>query len=608
MKEKKIIFNHIITYPTPYNISYFYSFGFLSGFMLMNQIITGLILAMFYINSGEYTFDSIEYIMRNVNYGWFIRYLHSNGASFFFIILYLHIAKGLYYKSYMYPRQYVWFSGLIMYFLIMATAFLGYVLPWGQMSFWGATVITNLISVIPLVGTEIVEWIWSGYSVNSKTLQRFFVLHYLLPFIILALVMLHLSFLHKVGSSNPLNFDKKNEKIDFFPYFFIKDIFLLIILFVFLIIIVCFYSNLFNHADNYIKANSLSTPHHIVPEWYFLPFYAILRAIANKTFGIILFVISLIVFFILPFINIDQYSFYLNLKNKYILSNLLNSTLKQDLYNYQIFIINLTNLQFKILNLYLEMNLKIKILKYIPIKLIKYCDNNLNKIVNILRCNLHESLNAFISLFYENIQDWNTKLRVYQIYIYVLFVFSLMFRKIVNFIFYLASLIPFIYYNILKKNLQITYLISIIKFIEIFINLYLSLSINKIKSFLFIYFSFYLNKRIYNKNLYNIWFYTNNLYYYQLFWLFVVVFISLGYVGQMEVNTVSIELGQDLSLLYFLILFLFGFPYKLSIVFIYIILIYMYISGVFFSGFFSNLEQNFDSLDLVLTNILTFSF
>jgi ubiquinol-cytochrome c reductase cytochrome b subunit len=214
-----IIKNHIITYPTPINITYFWSFGFLAGFILINQILTGLFLAMYYMNTIDFAFDSVEFIMRNVNYGWFIRYLHSNGASFFFIILYIHIAKGLYYKSYMYPRQNIWYSGMIIFILVMGTSFLGYVLPWGQMSFWGATVITSLVTVIPFIGENIVNWIWGGYSVGNPTLMRFFVIHYLLPFIILALVMVHLLLLHIPGSSNPLNFDKKNEKNYFFSLF-----------------------------------------------------------------------------------------------------------------------------------------------------------------------------------------------------------------------------------------------------------------------------------------------------------------------------------------------------------------------------------------------------
>jgi len=289
--------NHIVTYPTPINITYFWSFGFLAGFMLFNQILTGLFLAMYYMNTVDLAFDSVEFIMRNVNYGWFLRYLHSNGASFFFIILYLHIGKGLYYKSYMYPRQNIWYSGMFIFILVMGTSFLGYVLPWGQMSFWGATVITSLVTVIPVVGEDIVNWIWGGFSVGNPTLMRFFVIHYLLPFIILALVLVHILILHTEGSSNPLNFDKKNEKITFYPYFYFKDFFGLLILVFSIIYIISYMPNLFNHADNYIKANPLSTPAHIVPEWYFLPYYAILRAIANKSIGIILFAISLGIFF-----------------------------------------------------------------------------------------------------------------------------------------------------------------------------------------------------------------------------------------------------------------------------------------------------------------------
>jgi quinol-cytochrome oxidoreductase complex cytochrome b subunit len=442
--------NHIVTYPTPYNISYFWSFGFLAGFILFNQILTGLFLAMYYMNTIDNAFDSVEFIMRNVNYGWFIRYLHSNGASFFFIILYLHIGKGLYYKSYMYPRQHIWYSGMLIFILVMGTSFLGYVLPWGQMSFWGATVITSLVTVIPFIGENIVNWIWGGYSVGNPTLMRFFVIHYLLPFIILACVMIHLILLHVPGSSNPLNFDKKNEKISFFPYFYFKDLFTLIILLIFFVYIVCYMPNLFNHADNYIKANPMSTPKHIVPEWYFLPFYAILRAISNKSIGIILFAISLGIFFLLPILN--------------------------------------TSIQL-----------------------------NINYLKNI------------------------KYIRIFKNYIY----------NIRN-----------IFLNNYKNNIN-------------FLNIYSNIEYNMLKL---------------NKELYKTWFYSNTLLYRQNFWILVVVFIALGYIGQLEVNTVTIELGQNFTVLYFLIIFMLSITDRIFLIMFSILVILMYLFGLFGKGLFFNIE------------------
>ena len=347
--------NHIVTYPTPYNITYFWSFGFLAGFMLMNQILTGLFLAMYYMNNTENAFDSVEFIMRNVNYGWLIRYLHSNGASFFFIILYLHIGKGLYYRSYLYPRHHLWASGMLIFVLVMGTSFLGYVLPWGQMSFWGATVITSLVTVIPFIGEIIVNWIWGGYSVGNPTLMRFFVIHYLLPFIILALVMLHLLLLHSVGSSNPLKIEKTNEKIKFFPYFYFKDFFSLFILLTFFIYIVCYMPNLFNHADNYIKANPMSTPTHIVPEWYFLPFYAILRAISNKSIGIILFAISLAIFFFLPLFFIKS-----NYISSLFFNNILKHVVKNILVKYLFKLYLLITKKVNFVNNYIDKDMNVK--------------------------------------------------------------------------------------------------------------------------------------------------------------------------------------------------------------------------------------------------------
>jgi len=477
--------NHIVTYPTPQNITYFWSFGFLAGFILFNQILTGLFLAMYYMNTTDNAFDSVEFIMRNVNYGWFIRYLHSNGASFFFIILYLHIGKGLYYKSYMYPRQNIWYSGMLIFILVMGTSFLGYVLPWGQMSFWGATVITSLVTVIPFIGENIVNWVWGGYSVGNPTLMRFFVIHYLLPFIILACVMLHLILLHIPGSSNPLSFDKKNEKITFFPYFYFKDFFSLIVLLIFFIYIVCYMPNLFNHADNYIKANPMSTPKHIVPEWYFLPFYAILRAISNKSVGIILFAISLGIFFFLP---------------------TLCSFSSKALYSSIDCILN-----------YLE-NITINLIKIIS--KLSIDSNNLKHIL--------KSSNTFV---------------------------------------------------IMKKKI---YDLKPVEYQDEFEVLNIEYSLVKFKNF--------------NSNVDETWYYSNVLFYRQIFWILVVVFAALGYIGQLEVNTVTIELGQDFTVLYFLIIFMLGFTDKIFINLFGILVFLMYFMGLFFTGFFFNIEIDYEKL------------
>jgi quinol-cytochrome oxidoreductase complex cytochrome b subunit len=298
--------SHIINYPTPINLNYLWSFGSIAGFCLVIQIITGIFLAMHYIPHIDYAFDSVEHIMRDVNNGWLIRYAHANGASMFFIVVYCHIFRGLYYGSYIYPRGLLWCSGVIIFFLMMATAFMGYVLPWGQMSFWGATVITNLFSAIPVVGKFIVEWLWGGFSVDNATLTRFFSLHYLLPFLIVGLTIIHLSLLHKDGSNNPLGINKNVETISFYPYFYVKDLFsFFIFLFIFSIFIF-FAPNLLGHPDNYIPANPLVTPPHIVPEWYFLPFYAILRSIPDKLGGVIAMVSAILVLLLLPIINTSE--------------------------------------------------------------------------------------------------------------------------------------------------------------------------------------------------------------------------------------------------------------------------------------------------------------
>ncbi|MFY8066664.1 MAG: cytochrome b/b6, partial [Flavobacterium sp.] len=289
--------------PTPININYAWSFGSLSGLCLVIQIITGLFLALHYTSHIDLAFSSVEHIMRDVNNGWMIRYMHANGASMFFIVVYCHIFRGLYYGSYMQPRQLLWCSGVIIFILMMATAFMGYVLPWGQMSFWGATVITSLVTAVPFIGQFVVEWLWGGFIVDNATLNRFFSLHFFLPFVIAGLSLLHLALLHKDGSNNPLGVNSSVDKIPFYPYFVIKDLFAFFsFLFIFLLFLF-YFPNLLGHPDNYIPADSLHTPAHIVPEWYFLPFYAILRSIPDKLGGVIAMAGSLIVLFFIPFIN-----------------------------------------------------------------------------------------------------------------------------------------------------------------------------------------------------------------------------------------------------------------------------------------------------------------
>jgi quinol-cytochrome oxidoreductase complex cytochrome b subunit len=301
-----VINNHLIDYPTPINLNYFYGFGSLAGIMLVIQILTGIFLAMHYTPHIDLAFNSVEHIMRDVNNGWLMRYTHANGASFFFIVVYIHIFRGLYYGSYITPREYLWCSGVVIFILMMATAFMGYVLPWGQMSFWGATVITNLFSAIPLVGKDIVDWLWGGFAVDNPTLNRFFSLHFTMPFVIVGAVLIHLILLHEVGSTNPLGLTLKTENIPFYPYFYTKDLFgLMVLLFVFFIF-VFYYPNTLGHPDNYIEANPMKTPLHIVPEWYFLPFYAILRSIPNKIGGVIGMFGSLLVMLTIPFTNSSE--------------------------------------------------------------------------------------------------------------------------------------------------------------------------------------------------------------------------------------------------------------------------------------------------------------
>lgn len=298
----KILKNHVIYYPTPSNINYAWSFGSLAGLFFALQIITGIFLAMHYTANIELAFWSVEHIMRDVNNGWLLRYMHANGASMVFIMLYIHIAKALYYRSYTpgHSRAGLFYTGILIFLLMMATGFIGYVLPFGQMSLWGATVITNLITVIPFIGENIAFWIWGGFSVGNPTLNRFFSFHYVLPFIIIGLVFLHLTLLHLRGSMNPIGVTSTKDKIDFHPYFFIKDTLSLFIALLLFSIIIFYYPNVLGHADNYIMANALVTPTHIVPEWYFLPFYAILRAIPNKIGGVIAMLASILILFTLP--------------------------------------------------------------------------------------------------------------------------------------------------------------------------------------------------------------------------------------------------------------------------------------------------------------------
>lgn len=298
--------SHIINYPTPSNINYFWSFGAVAGICLVIQILTGIFLAMYYIPHESYAFASVEFIMRDVPFGYQIRYTHANGASFFFLVVYAHIFRGLYYNVYSYPNEKIWISGIVIFFLMMATAFMGYVLPWGQMSLWGATVITNLFSAIPEFGKHIVTWIWGGFCVGAPTLNRFYSFHYLLPFLITSAVIIHLSYLHKAGSSNPTGLDRKLDNINFHPYFTLKDLFSLIIVLIVFSLYVFFRPNDLGHPDNYLMANSLSTPAHIVPEWYFLPFYAILRSIPDKLGGVVAMISAILVLLLLPIINTSK--------------------------------------------------------------------------------------------------------------------------------------------------------------------------------------------------------------------------------------------------------------------------------------------------------------
>lgn len=304
----RLAHDSFVDYPTPKNLNYWWTFGGILAFCLVTQIITGIILAMHYTPHVDFAFNSVEHIMRDVNYGWLIRYIHANGASMFFLAVYIHIFRGLYYGSYKAPREVLWILGVIIYILMMAAAFMGYVLPWGQMSLWGATVITNLFGAIPVVGESIAIWLWGGFSVDNPTLNRFFSLHYLIPFIILGIVILHIWALHVPGNNNPTGLDVQSKKdtIPFHPYYTVKDAFALVVFMILFAYFIFFAPNVLGHADNYIPANPLVTPAHIVPEWYLLPFYAILRAIPDKLGGVIMMFSAIFVMFLLPWLDTSK--------------------------------------------------------------------------------------------------------------------------------------------------------------------------------------------------------------------------------------------------------------------------------------------------------------
>jgi ubiquinol-cytochrome c reductase cytochrome b subunit len=304
----------IVDYPTPRNLSYWWNFGSIAGIALVIQIVVGIVLAMYYTPHTDMAFDSVERIMRDVNYGWLLRYLHSNGGSMFFLAVYIHLFRGLYYGSYKAPREILWWLGVIILLLMMATAFTGYVLPWGQMSFWAATVITSMFSAIPLVGDAITTWLWGGFAVDNPALNRFYSLHYLLPFVIVGVVVVHLWALHVHGSNNPLGIDAKGpqDKIPFTPYYTVKDFFGFGVFLIFFAFWVFYAPNFLGEVINYEPANPLVTPPHIVPEWYFLPYYAILRAVPDILFipaklaGVIAMFASLLVLFILPWLDTSK--------------------------------------------------------------------------------------------------------------------------------------------------------------------------------------------------------------------------------------------------------------------------------------------------------------
>lgn len=300
----KIINHSFIDLPAPSNISSWWNFGSLLGLCLITQILTGLFLAMHYTSDTATAFSSVAHICRDVNYGWLIRYIHANGASIFFICLFLHVGRGVYYGSYNIIET--WNIGIVLLFAVIATAFMGYVLPWGQISFWGATVITNLLSAIPYIGTTLVEWIWGGFSVDKATLTRFFAFHFILPFIITALVLVHLLFLHETGSNNPTGLNSDADKIPFHPYYTVKDFLGVLILLIAFIILTLFFPDILGDPDNYTPANPLNTPPHIKPEWYFLFAYAILRSIPNKLGGVLALILSIVILAFIPLLHTSK--------------------------------------------------------------------------------------------------------------------------------------------------------------------------------------------------------------------------------------------------------------------------------------------------------------
>lgn len=301
----KIVNNALIDLPTPINISFWWNFGSLLGLCLIIQIVTGLFLAIHYTADIQLAFNRVNHICRDVNNGWLLRVLHANGASFFFICLFIHIGRGIYYNSYLYI--YTWNVGIIIFFMVIGAAFIGYVLPWGQISFWGATVITNLVSAIPYLGNDIVQWLWGGFAVDNATLTRFFTFHFVIPFIVAALTIIHLLFLHQTGSNNPLGLNSNIDKISFHPYFSTKDIIGFIFIIILLVLLSLWGPYLLGDPDNFIPANPIVTPPHIQPEWYFLFAYAILRSIPNKLGGVIALVISIVILFILPITHISKF-------------------------------------------------------------------------------------------------------------------------------------------------------------------------------------------------------------------------------------------------------------------------------------------------------------
>nr|QTF66134.1 cytochrome b [Barbus balcanicus] len=300
----KIANNALVDLPAPSNISVWWNFGSLLGLCLATQILTGLFLAMHYTSDISTAFSSVVHICRDVNYGWLIRNMHANGASFFFLCIYMHIARGLYYGSYLYKET--WNIGVVLLLLVMATAFVGYVLPWGQMSFWGATVITNLFSAVPYMGDMLVQWIWGGFSVDNATLTRFFAFHFLLPFIIAAATILHLLFLHETGSNNPIGLNSDADKISFHPYFTYKDLLGFVVMLLALTLLTLFSPNLLGDPENFTPANPLVTPPHIQPEWYFLFAYAILRSIPNKLGGVLALLFSILVLMLVPLLHTSK--------------------------------------------------------------------------------------------------------------------------------------------------------------------------------------------------------------------------------------------------------------------------------------------------------------